>query len=254
MHSSTNAVATKEVVAPPAGEAVDFAASRFAQALASAPGDLCVCLTGGDDAKLIYEQISRSWARAIPWDRTDWFWSDERFVIASDRESNQRMVRKALLTPARVPQTKIHPIDVEGCASAEQAAERYESQIADLRERRRAAGRPLFDFVLHGVGPDGHTAALFPGREEAKADAQRLVVAVMVPGYAPFIPRVSLTLAALNDSAAAMAFAFDPKKREAVRTLLEGGDTPAARVTSHGPMTFAFEQEMAALDEKAARR
>ena len=103
-------------------------------------------------------------AISFPWPRTHWFWGDERFVPPDDPLSNYRMVREAMLSQAPVPAENIHPVPTTGL-TPEAAAARYEADAAmpSMAPDGWRPDRPLFDVTLLGLGPDGHTASLFPG-------------------------------------------------------------------------------------------
>lgn len=223
-----------------ADEAIGRAAAFFVDSVARREGELSVCLTGGEDASRLFQRIAREGLlERIPWERMHWFWSDERFVLPDHPDSNQKMCVTELLRPGGAPADHIHPIEIAGCSSADEAAARYSATLDLWRMERVAAGKPLFDFVLHGIGPDGHTASLYPGQAHAGGPDQ-LAIAVNAPDCPPFVARVSLTLAALNDSASGLLFSFDESKAEAIARILAGEDLPAARVRSHGPLPWIF--------------
>lgn len=119
-----------------------------------------------------------------------WF-SDDRAVAPTSPDSNYRMAAEALLDHLPAPRRpRVHRI--EGELGAETAADRYEALVrAELGER------PSFDLVLLGLGPDAHTASLFPGKP-AVQERERLVTAVPEAGLAPWVPRVTFTLPLLN--------------------------------------------------------
>jgi 6-phosphogluconolactonase len=214
---------------------IEAAATIFLRALAR-PGRLAVCLTGGEDARVLYERLARDDMRArIPFGRVSWFLSDERFVARDDARSNQRLVREALLKAGGAREdTMFFPPTLE-CGDPQAAADAYEATLKrELAERYEG---PLFDLVLHGLGPDGHTAALFPGKPGA-AEQERLVVGVPEAGFEPFVPRVSLTHAALGSSGEAMMLIRGKAKREALERVLSGADLPGAQPTSQGPFPW----------------
>src|SRR5579884_452790 len=122
-----------------------------------AEGGACsIALSGGSTPKPLYETLAcRS---DIDWSRVQVYFVDERNVPPDDPDSNFGMIDRALLAPARVPQENIHRM--RGELPAPQAAAEYE---AELRANFGGAGFPRFDLMLLGMGPDGHTASLFPG-------------------------------------------------------------------------------------------
>ena len=128
-------------------------------------GDFAVCLSGGSTPRRLYEWLATPGnASRFPWNRSHWFWGDERFVPHEHPDSNYRMARDALLSRVPIPDDNIHAVPTEGL-SPEQAAVAYETTLkrfygADVLSPER----PLFDVTLLGIGEDGHTASLFPGQ------------------------------------------------------------------------------------------
>jgi len=145
-----------------------------------------IALAGGSTPKQAYAKAAAlpgSWAPAHLW------FGDERCVPADDERSNYGMVEQELLQALRDRGELPHIHRIEGELGAEQAADHYEAEL-------RAAGPPRFDLVLLGVGPDGHTASLFPGKP-ALSERSRLAVPVQEAGLEPFVPRVTLSFPAL---------------------------------------------------------
>jgi 6-phosphogluconolactonase len=142
-------------------------------------GVFSVCLSGGSTPQQLYEHLAEPTYRdAFPWSRTHWFWGDERFVSHDDPLSNYRMVREALLSRAPILPANIHPIPTE-CINPETSASAYERELKSFYGAARLdPARPLFDVNLLGLGPDGHTASLFPG---SVLRAHRWVAAVAAP-------------------------------------------------------------------------
>ena len=123
----------------------------------------------------------------MPWDRIHWFWGDERFVPPDHPDSNYRMAREAMLARAPAPAQNIHPARDIGGDPAE-AARDYERILQSFYGAETLdPARPLFDVELLGLGPDGHTASLFPGTKVLD-EQQRWVAEVIgakaeVPDY-----------------------------------------------------------------------
>src|SRR5262245_39814453 len=173
------------------------AAERLLSLISANSGRIAICLTGGSGPVRLYELLASAGYRGkIPWARVHWFIGDERFVPAADPLNNMAAARRIFLDACAPPQN-IHPIRTD-TGNPDESAARYEQ----LRKSfHGVAGLeladPLFDFVLMGVGPDGHTASLFPG-DAALAESERWVVGVPKANVEPFVPRVTLTLPALG--------------------------------------------------------
>ena len=153
-----------EILADP--EALSHRVADWLLEMATAKdGIFAINLSGGSTPRRLYERLAGPPYRdTFPWSRTHWFWGDERFVPHDDALSNYRMVREALLSRAPIPADNVHPIPTEGI-SPEAAASAYERQLKSFYGAERLdPARPLFDVTLLGLGPDGHTASLFPGR------------------------------------------------------------------------------------------
>jgi 6-phosphogluconolactonase len=231
-----------EVLAEP--EALARRVADWLTGLAVAKNGLfAVALSGGSTPRRLYELLAElPWRSAFPWDRTHWFWSDERFVPWSNAQSNYRMVREALLSRAPVPAANIHPIPTEG-TTPEESASTYERVLQSFYGAAALApARPLFDVVLLGLGPDGHTASLFPG-SPVLTERQRWVSAVV---NAKPVPRITLTYPALESSREA-AFLVEGEAKCAVLDRLFGGDAtlPAAQLHPQGTLRFFLDQAAA---------
>ena len=203
-----------------------------------AGGRFSVALSGGSTPKRLYQILAVPPLRgAVPWDRIHWFWGDDRFVPRDDPNSNYGMARDAMLAHVPVPSGNIHGIPIEGTPA--DGARAYQKELmswygADMLD----PARPLFDIVLLGMGPDGHTASLFPGKPAL--DEQRAwVIEVPVPGLNPQVPRVTLTFPAL-ESARSVAFvaAGADKKAMMDRALAGDRELPSARVRSQGELVW----------------
>jgi 6-phosphogluconolactonase len=219
------------------GEALARRAAEWLLALAVAKsGVFAVALSGGTTPRRLYELLAEpQYREAFPWDRTHWFWGDERFVPWSDQRSNYRMVREALLARAPIPAANIHPIDTN-CATAEAAAVVYENTLKSFYGASCLdSTRPLFDATLLGLGPDGHTASLFPG-SSALQERNRWVAAVLDGGPEP---RITLTYPVLESSRCTAFLVAGTDKREMFQRLRSGDQQiPAARLRPLGAVCW----------------
>ncbi len=212
-----------EAVAARAAELVADAARRAAEAR----GRFVVALAGGTTPRLAYERLAE--LSPMPWAATHVWFGDERCVPPDHADSNYRMAREALL--ARVPVPEAQVTRIEGERDPADAAARYDALLRGDAAGHAGAGGPVFDLVLLGVGPDGHTASLFPGGD-ALGETARWAVDVPAPEQVgPHVPRVTLTLPALGAAREVLVLATGAEKRQAAAAALAGGDDapPAAR-------------------------
>lgn len=231
--------------------------ARIAEAAVAARGRFDLVLAGGGTPRRLYQILSAEYSKRIDWSKTHLFWGDERYVSTNDPTSNYRMAREALidplsqgglLPPRGIDPANIHPMPT-AAADPDQAARAYE-QI--LRQQFGGAA-PRFDLVLLGIGPEGHTASLFPG-SSALAERERWVVAVRVAAQPP--QRLTLTLPSLNGAENIFFLAEGEKKREIVSKLLSlkpGEETkyPAAQMQPRGRLLLFLDQ--AALGDRAGQ-
>jgi 6-phosphogluconolactonase len=172
-----------------------------------------IVLTGGDTPRALYERLT---GIEYDWTEVEFFLSDERCVPVEDDRSNARMCQDALVSR------------VGGQAYWMNGTECDAAGYEDLLHQR-FRDRPRFDLAIYGLGPDGHTASLFPGRPEVE-ETDRWVVKVPKPGYEPFVPRLSLTVPVLSSARLGVFLVTGEEKREPLRRLLSGEDIPAARM------------------------
>jgi 6-phosphogluconolactonase len=190
--------------------------------------DFAVCLSGGSTPRRLYQCLADPViASRFPWDRTHWFWGDERFVPHDHRDSNYRMARDAFLSRVPVPDDNVHAIPTAGLLP-EQASAAYEAILKRFYGTDRLApDRPLFDVTLLGIGEDGHTASLFPG-QPALQETRRWAVAVI---GAKSEARITQTYSALNSSRDLAFLATGEDKRDVVARAQAGDRTlPATNV------------------------
>jgi 6-phosphogluconolactonase len=231
------------VVADPAALAI-AAAERLMARIEANSGRVAICLTGGSSPKQLYQLLATdTYSKRIPWDRVHWFIGDERFVPSTDPLNNMRTAREIFLDRF-APANRIHPIPT-GVADADESAGRYEHELrAFYGADHLDPARPLFDLVLMGIGPDGHTASLFPDYP-ALAETRRWVVGVPQAHVEPFVPRVTLTLLALA-SCSEMLFEVAGKDKRAILTRVFAGENlPANRARSTGETVLLLDRAAA---------
>lgn len=132
-----------------------------------------IALSGGNSPKGLFKLLSKTYAKAIPWERIHFWWGDERCVGPEDEQSNYKMTFDLLLSKVEIPQTNIHRI--KGEADPETEAIRYSKE---MEESLNSRGKdPVFDLILLGLGDDGHTASIFPDQLELFEHEQSCAVA-----------------------------------------------------------------------------
>ena len=227
------------------------AAERMLARMAANSGRVAICLTGGSSPKQLYQLLATDpWRSKIPWDRVHWFIGDERFVSPDDPLNNMAMARRAFLD-CYAPAANIHPIPTD-CVNPDEAARRYELILQSFYGADRLdPTRPLFDVVLMGVGPDGHTASLFP-LYPAIDETERWVVGVPEAHVEPFVPRVTLTLPALGSCREMLFEVAGPDKRAVLTRVLAGENLPANQAHSTEETVWLVDQ--AALPENFSGR
>jgi 6-phosphogluconolactonase len=192
---------------------VDDVATAFAEVVAEAAPS-SIALLGGGTAEDAYRALA---ARDLDWSAVDVWFGDERYVPVDDPDSNEGMARAVLLDHAG-PRA-IHSMTGAG-ATAEAAAAAYDLLVA---------AAPPIDVVHLGLGPDGHTASLFPG-SAALGVTDRLVV-TNGDDLHPH-PRLTFTYPALARSRLVVFTVAGDDKRDAFARIRGGDDLPAARVTA----------------------
>jgi 6-phosphogluconolactonase len=227
------------------------AADRIVARIAANAGRVVICLSGGSSPKQLFELLATDAYRSqIPWHRVHWFIGDERFVPADDPLNNMRMARQAFLDRC-APAANVHPIPTDA-ADPDEAARRYEGELKSFYGADELdSARPLFDVVLLGVGPDGHTASLFPGYP-AVEETRRWVIDVPKAHVEPFVPRVTLTLPALGSCREMLFEASGSGKRPILTRVFGGEDLPANRAHSLGETIWLV--DAAALPENFRER
>jgi 6-phosphogluconolactonase len=237
-------------VADPASLA-KAAADRIMARIAANGDRVAICLTGGSSPTQLYQLLATDTYRShIPWDRVHWFIGDERFVPATDPLNNMGVARRIFLDRL-APAASIHPIPTDA-ADPREAARRYQRELQSFYGANElVSSRPLFDVVLMGIGPDGHTASLFPDYP-AIEEIERWVVGVPQAPVEPFVPRVTLTLPALNSCREMLFEVAGAEKRAILTRVLDGENLPANRAKSTGETIWLVDQ--AALPENLRGR
>jgi 6-phosphogluconolactonase len=154
------------------------------------------------------------------------------------------MARRLFLDKVRAPRGNVHAIPT-GANDPEGAANLYQDTLRKFYGAERLdPTRRLFDLVLMGVGPDGHTASLFP-QQPALDEKERWVVGVTKAGMEPLVPRVTLTFPALASTREMLFIVDGPGKRDILRRVFSGEDLPAARAYSDGALVWLLDRAAA---------
>lgn len=185
-----------------------------------------IVVAGGSTPKRAYELAAaepEAWRGAHVW------FGDERCVPPDDERSNHLMFQRALLDPLGDLADAVVAHRMEGELGPEAAAERYETAL-------RSAGPPRFDLLLLGIGPDGHTASLFPDQPSLR-ERERLVTGVAMSGLEPFVPRVTFTYPGLALAERIVFLVAGEGKADIVAEVF-GSD---ARPSEHHPSSLVAE-------------
>jgi 6-phosphogluconolactonase len=203
---------------------VDDVTTAFADAVVEAfkarPGPrFALVLSGGPTARACYEVLAET--DGIEWSAVHVYVGDERIVPPDDPDANQRLIRESLLDRID-PVGSFQPMPTE--LPVEQCVAEYQHVLSEL------VTGPGIDLIHLGMGPDGHTASLFPGASTLDAPPGELVAATEDPNGVNPHPRLTLTLSAINSARLAVVTVAGASKADAVARLVRGDDIPAARV------------------------
>ena len=207
-----------------------------------------MALAGGGTPRALYELLAARYRHRILWQCVQLFWSDERYVRLDHPDSNYRMAREALLDLIEIPPVNIHAAPT-GFDRPDEAARVYE------RVLRQTAGSGRLDWVLLGMGEDGHLASLFP-RSPTLSETDRWVVAVRSSPKPPLV-RLTLTLPLMNRAAHIHFLVSGSDKSEALRSTVEGPYEPSRFPAQgvrpiNGSVTWWVDQQAASRLERSA--
>jgi len=202
-------------VFPDAAALAEAAATMILAAARASHGAFHLVLAGGRTPQAVYDRLRDA---ETDWERWQIYFGDERCLPLADPGRNDTMARRAWLGRVPLPRQNIHSIPAE--LGAEEAAERYAEIVQRVRE---------FDFVLLGLGEDGHTASLFPGNPPGWHESGPEVLAVREAPKPP-AERVSLSAARLSRARQVLFLVTGESKRDAVRAWRAGADIPARHI------------------------
>ena len=210
-------------------------------------GRFNVVLSGGSTPRELYQILaSRGYRQQIDWANTEFFFGDERSVPADDPDSNFRMVREALFEKIALLDEQIHRMHAEE-DDLDRAAGAYQDLIANRFRTDPTADPPIFDLILLGMGPDGHTASLFPDTK-ALGEQQRWVVANDVPQLET--RRMTITVPIINAARSVIFLIAGESKASPLFEVLCGVNDPerfpSQRIApTNGSLTFLVDESAA---------
>ncbi|HUN83287.1 MAG TPA: 6-phosphogluconolactonase [Terracidiphilus sp.] len=239
-------------VMPDASALAARAAEEFTQAAEKAVaerGRARIAISGGSTPKATFALLadaSKPWRTRMPWERLEIFWVDERCVPPDHPDSNYRMTREALLDHVPLKPEQVHRM--EGEAEPAAGAARYESLLRDTF-RLEGAESPRFDLIQLGMGPDGHTASLFP-HTEALSEMAHLVTANQVVNKDAW--RITLTWPVINNGSSIFFLIGGADKAGVVHEVFMGPNDPERLPSqliwpSSGILTVILDKAAAAL-------
>ena len=243
------------VVLPNADALAAEAADRFIRLAREALAErsrFTVALSGGSTPEKLYALLAAPDRRdRVAWDKVFFFVGDERFVPQDDERSNFGSARRALLEPIHVPRSNWFPTPTPPTVTdLSEAADQYTETLSAFFQTLCLEKPPVFDLVLLGLGDDGHTASLFPGKPAL--DIHAAWVVGTPPGtLPPPVDRLTLTFPVINAARVALFLAAGEKKADALEAVLKNGALPATHPAAgirpvHGTVTYLLDQAAAA--------
>jgi 6-phosphogluconolactonase len=191
-------------------------AERVIEAFHARPHDaFSLAVSGGDLARRCYERLADDAGNQIDWWKVDVYWGDERCLPLDHGDSNYRLARESLLE-------RVGAVNANFPMRCEEGPDPYQLRLGEL-------GR--IDLIHLGMGPDGHTASLFPGSPALHADPGRLVVMNEDPAGSNPYTRMTFTLAGIARARLALVTVAGEAKREALARVMAGdAEVPASHI------------------------
>jgi 6-phosphogluconolactonase len=207
-----------------------------------------VALSGGSTPQLLFQLLASSEFRGqVDWAKVHVFWSDERAVPPTSAESNYGMARRELLIRVPIPESNVHRMEGEK-PNIGRAAHDYEEVLRKYLELDEQ-GFPQFHLIYLGLGPDGHTASLFPGTRVTRQTSRWVSTPIVAKLDAH---RMTLTLPVLSAALRVIFLAVGSEKAEILRAVLqENADPPypaqLVQPRGKGQKLFLIDEAAAAL-------
>ena len=212
---------------------------EHSQAAIESKGLFTIALAGGSTPKPLYEALS---SQSLPWSKIHVFWGDERYVAATDKDSNQLMARQAWLDKVEIPERNIYGVNTTS-QDPERDARKYETRIQHFFGN--AQKFPAFDLILLGMGDDGHTASLFPQTEALKVSEDLITV-----GNKDGQPRITFTIPLINKARCVIFLVAGENKRSALSEVFapQGDELqyPSRSIQPEGELIWLLDKAAAA--------
>ncbi|KAJ2005064.1 suppressor of los1-1 [Coemansia thaxteri] len=231
--SSTNEVA----------QGLDKLLAHLSSEAIARSGRFTVAFSGGSLPATVAKYVKHN--STIDFSKWFVFWADERCVDHSDSESNYRLVKEELLDHVPIPAKQVFAIDPTLLSNSAAAAAEYQSQMVAVFD-----SVPVFDCILLGIGPDGHTCSLFPGHPQIEENDKWVVHIDDSPKPPP--SRITLTLPVLNHARTVAFVATGAGKRGILREIIDDRNLalPASHVAPTNGSALWFVDHAAAQDLK----
>jgi len=210
-----------------------------------------IAISGGSLPKQLGGLVGHSAAR---WDKWHVYFSDERAVPFDDPDSNYKLVNDEFLSKVTIPEANIHRINTELLGDLDELADEYESQLIQSFAAKDSARFPVFDVIMLGMGPDGHTASLFPDHALLSETTGWVVPIDDSPKPPP--RRITLTLPVINHAARVVFVATGAGKQDTLKTILDEPEKglPCSRVRPAFPGTLHWFVDDAASEKVVYER
>lgn len=202
-----------------------------------------VAISGGATPRAMYHLLTEEpFISRVPWDRTHFFWVDERLVPWNHPYSNYGSAEKYFIGKIPIPTSNVHPMPVD--FSPEAASKKYQDSLTTFFDLEKGKF-PRLDLIILGMGKDGHTASLFPG-QRALDERQQLVISVK--GGNPFVDRLTMTFPVLNNAMEILVLVSGEDKADTLKAVLEDKQNalPAQRVRpTQGTLKWLMDRKAA---------
>lgn len=195
-----------------------------------------IALSGGSTPKPLYESLA---SLSLPWEKIHIFWGDERYVAATDPDSNQLMARQAWLDKVAIPESNIHPMNTTADDPVKDA-KLHQTQLQHFFQTQPGE-IPTFDLILLGMGDDGHTASLFP-----HTNALTVRDSLVTVGNKDGQPRLTFTVPLINQARCVLFVVAGASKRPALKQVFAAESDemnyPSRLIAPQGELFWLLDQ------------